>query len=827
MLLLIQIYYLFTTTMKPHLFLPLQVLAIIACTITLKSVPTCAQGKKLLFGMASGGSSFYDAIRLGWEEACARHSEEVDCEYFAENKTWFKENYPDLANDEANYKPCVAQIRQMIDRGFDGISMYCGEGHPVVEEAKEKGMALTSFDIIPPIPMPFVGTDNYYLGVTMARLLRQLKPTGGTYHVVSFRKKPESFQGFVQEIEKDNHRSDRAHWFKVSTNVSGRPEGDDLINGESLGMSLDGLGETKENYNRTMEKLLDLQPDAILFMYTRPLRFENYTRWREQLRQEHNTVVIGTQASDTELQLMTRKQVDGLIGQLTYDMGAMSFQALYDIKKKQIKIPDHAKIFTQVINYNLVPAALPPIQVDQSLIADLKYVGFTCFAIVALLVALCLAWTLYNSKRIVVRASQPVFLVMTATGVLVMASSIIPLSFDDIGQGYDLDPTKAVAICMTVPWLSYLGFTLTFSALFAKTWRVNKFFQSKNGFERIQVQPKDVLAPFVVLLTLNIVVLTLWTIIDPLTYIREFQDGTDLYNREIASNGRCRSNNAAAYLIPLALLNFFVLVIACWQAAHARNIQSEFAEAKYIGLTVFSLAQAFVTGIPIVVVVKDIPEAFYLVLTFLIFILSMVILLLIFLPKVFMQRKYNSMSEVEQRRALAVSIRSSSMAKLSLSDSQNNISRTNIRLLNLERQEEMQQRHQQERELVVANSEKDKDNDVNAFDGASGLRSERYQLGSMVERVDDSLVIADKHSTYATEELANDSSTRLDAKVAQKTMDASERSSALKPPFKAGNSIHVTEELANDLESKVDEDAAPKIDASEDAPALELGKHAL
>ena len=102
-----------------------------------------------------------------------------------------------------------------------------------------------------------------------------------------------------------------------------------------------------------------------------------------------------------------------------------------------------------------------------------------------------------------------------------------------------------------------------------------------------------------------------------------------------------------------------MLAIAFWQAYEARGIQSEFAEANYISLSVFSLTQGFLTGIPIVAVVKDIPEAFFLILTFLIFVVCMVVLCLIFVPKIYMQRHYATMTLKEQKKAMAVSVRKS------------------------------------------------------------------------------------------------------------------------------------------------------------------------
>lgn len=109
-----------------------------------------------------------------------------------------------------------------------------------------------------------------------------------------------------------------------------------------------------------------------------------------------------------------------------------------------------------------------------------------------------------------------------------------------------------------------------------------------------------------------------------------------------------------------------MLAIASWQAFRSRDIKSEFSEGVYIGLAVFSMAQAFLTGIPIVAVVREIPEAFYLVLTFLIFFLCMVILLLIFLPKFFMERTYASLSQADQKKMMASSVRESAQPSSSI-----------------------------------------------------------------------------------------------------------------------------------------------------------------
>jgi len=109
-------------------------------------------------------------------------------------------------------------------------------------------------------------------------------------------------------------------------------------------------------------------------------------------------------------------------------------------------------------------------------------------------------------------------------------------------------------------------------------------------------------------------------------------------------------------------VNLFVLVLACYQAFKARNIQTEFSEATYIGLSIYTLVQAFLSGIPIVIIVREIPIVYYLVLTFLIFLLCMAIIVFIFVPKISLQNKYKGMSPRDQQNEMAQKLRKS-MAK--------------------------------------------------------------------------------------------------------------------------------------------------------------------
>jgi hypothetical protein len=106
---------------------------------------------------------------------------------------------------------------------------------------------------------------------------------------------------------------------------------------------------------------------------------------------------------------------------------------------------------------------------------------------------------------------------MVPLGVLVMRRPSLPL-FDDGGVPDSQTEHECTLICMSVPLLGFAGLLITFSALFSKM-RINRIFHPKFPLG-VKVTIGDVMG-FVALLSANIVVLACWTVIDPLTYVRE------------------------------------------------------------------------------------------------------------------------------------------------------------------------------------------------------------------------------------------------------------------------------------------------------------------
>jgi DNA-binding LacI/PurR family transcriptional regulator len=519
--------------------------------------------RQLTFGMVSGDSTFFDPVKDGWEAECTNRN--VTCLYLPVNWTYY---FEEQADDYVH--PCVPLMLDLYEMGVDGISAACTfDDISPWQKAYDAGIPLVAFDTKPPegFPIPleaYVGTDQNFLGRTLARLLKQLRPEGGTFGIVHTPAFVDRVEGFRDEITKDNEREDRAHWFEADLPIQSYDTPNDI---DQFSWFIDMLAETN--------------PTAMVFMYQTPMRAENYTQFIDKHR-HRNITYIGTDGSDYQLEYLSRRYVDGLVGQLPYDMGAFSVDILHkaaseekkhtDVQKEQqhsnheivLDIPELPLISTNLVAYNLIPIELPEHVVDQNLLGTKAIAGYLCFGIMALSCVLCCGWTIVNRNGVVVKASQPVFLVMTVFGIFLMASALIPLSFDDDGKPELVTESFKLGICMSIPWLVFTGFTCTFAALFSKTWRVNKVFGTKAQFGRIKVSECDVLVPFIVLLSLNIIILICWTAIDPLTYEREFLLGMDYWNREIASVGRCRSDRPAAYLVPLACGKEILLARRKW-----------------------------------------------------------------------------------------------------------------------------------------------------------------------------------------------------------------------------------------------------------------------
>lgn len=110
----------------------------------------------------------------------------------------------------------------------------------------------------------------------------------------------------------------------------------------------------------------------------------------------------------------------------------------------------------------------------------------------------------------VVKGMQPIFLQIICCGIFIVSSTILPLSFDD----EILTTSQMDKMCMSIPWLLSPGCTIVFSILFSKLWRINRLFHGQR-FQHLKLTEKDVLGPFLILFSVNLILLVTWSVTDP------------------------------------------------------------------------------------------------------------------------------------------------------------------------------------------------------------------------------------------------------------------------------------------------------------------------
>lgn len=106
--------------------------------------------------------------------------------------------------------------------------------------------------------------------------------------------------------------------------------------------------------------------------------------------------------------------------------------------------------------------------------------------------------------------------------------------------------------CGLRQWLLSIGFTLMFGAMFSKTYRVYRLFVRSTGkaFERVKIRNMDLYKIVAILLSVDAVLLTMWSTIDPLKIVRTFtgvQSITPEYlTQEVTET--CRSESDAFWV---------------------------------------------------------------------------------------------------------------------------------------------------------------------------------------------------------------------------------------------------------------------------------------
>ena len=278
------------------------------------------------------------------------------------------------------------------------------------------------------------------------------------------------------------------------------------------------------------------------------------------------------------------------------------------------------------------PNATLPLQIEASA-PDLNYlgsllgVGWFMLSVITFSCCSCIVWVYCNREVRVVKVQQPLFLMCVCAGVLLVGLSILPLSISDENASIRV----ADMACMAIPWLLSLGFTILFSALFTKLWRINKLLHGSRQYRKLRVTERDVIGPFLILSGLCLVIMILRTIFAPITF-----DRLEIDDDPTNTMASCDiEDNVAGGILELLNISiiFGAFVVTCVQAYRARDISDEFNESKHLWTAMFLWFQILIIGVPVAALVGfESPSTTYFVVISMVFGVCMSLLLSLFVP---------------------------------------------------------------------------------------------------------------------------------------------------------------------------------------------------
>jgi len=231
----------------------------------------------------------------------------------------------------------------------------------------------------------------------------------------------------------------------------------------------------------------------------------------------------------------------------------------------------------------------------------------------------CFAFWLYKNRlHKVVKFSQPEFMCLILFGAVLITFSLVPLAHDDTGiEYYSLDGIlnleawnqKLDNACKTVPWLYLTGFSLEFSALFAKSLRLKKIFLAKS-LRRIRITVKDMAPILVACLCACWFLCAVWTGVSPLHWQR-VPVAFDATGFMTVSYAHCTSHSFAGFFSAAILLQVGCLLFAMMVCYQTRNVQEDFVENKWITIVLINMMTTIVLTVLLGFFMRESPSALF------------------------------------------------------------------------------------------------------------------------------------------------------------------------------------------------------------------------
>ncbi|XP_033631428.1 gamma-aminobutyric acid type B receptor subunit 2-like [Asterias rubens] len=263
-------------------------------------------------------------------------------------------------------------------------------------------------------------------------------------------------------------------------------------------------------------------------------------------------------------------------------------------------------------------------------------VSMTAFASVGIAMA-CgfLAFNIFYRNERLIKMSSPNLNDLIIVGCIMIYVTAILLGVD----ARLLSDSQLKIMCQFRAWLFGVSFTLSFGAMFSKTWRVYSIFTNKKLQKRV-IKDYRLFVMVGILLLIDIAILTLWQILDNVTVrIRVLSKKDEIPDRPntivVLQQHNCGGELSTYFIWAVYIYKGLLLVFGTFIVWQTRNVNiPALNDSKYIGLSIYNVVIFSALGVPLSYLLADNSGYTYAIVGGLIIFCTTLTLCLLFLPKV-------------------------------------------------------------------------------------------------------------------------------------------------------------------------------------------------
>ncbi|XP_071846264.1 gamma-aminobutyric acid type B receptor subunit 2-like [Apostichopus japonicus] len=259
------------------------------------------------------------------------------------------------------------------------------------------------------------------------------------------------------------------------------------------------------------------------------------------------------------------------------------------------------------------------------------FVAMSCISFIGMLTAAAfLVFNIHYRNERLIKMSSP-----NLNNLIIIGCTLCYVTIILIGIESRLsDPT----ICQLRTWIFTISFTLSFGAMFSKTWRVYSIFTNKKMQKRV-IKDHRLFVMVGVLLLIDIIILTAWEFITQPTIVKktitEYRDKENANLIIQVNQNRCEGQHDQYFTGFIMVYKGLLLIFGTFITWQTRNVNiPALNDSRFIGLCIYNVVIFSALGLPLSILLADNSDYTYGIIGGLIIFCTTLTLCLLFLPKV-------------------------------------------------------------------------------------------------------------------------------------------------------------------------------------------------